>query len=191
MTSEVLIRGLALLIAACGIYLLQAVWRSKHSKPLWLLSGWGLIIASTVMWAATSGADKGAALGIIAIIVLALAALLIQASKSERRVAKIRPQRIVDKEKTHWLKVLRRIWVGFLIGPLAGLAALALCTAMFPLFRGFGMEHTINLTLVSFAFPFLWGGIAVFAGFETRLLRKSLGVIGLGILPLTYLITAA
>lgn len=191
MTWEALIRGLALLAAACGIYLLQAAWRFRSSHPLRIWGGWGLVFASITLWGTTSGADKGVALGLIAVVLLVLALLGREALSSERREAKQSRGRVAETEKITGLKLLRKVWVGFLIGPISGLAALAISTAMFAVFKDLGLDHSINLTIVSFAFTLLWSGLSVFAGFEPRLLRKSLGVIGLGVLPLAYLISVA
>lgn len=191
MTAEGLIRLLALLVAAFGICLLQAAWRSRPSHPLRIGGGWAFILASIALWGATSGADKGAALGIIAVVLLVLVALSREALRSERREAKQSRERVAETEKITRLILLRRVWAGLLIGPISGLAALGICTAMFAVFKDLGVDHSINLTIVSFAFPLLWGGLSVFVGFEPRLLRKSLGVIGLGGLPLAYLFSIA
>lgn len=191
MTAEVLLRGLALILAACGIYLLQAAWRLRPSHPLRVWSGWGLVLASITMWGMTSGADKGVALGIIAIVLLVLAELGRKALSSERREAKQGRERVAETKKITGLTLLRRVWVGLLIGPISGLAALAISTGLFALFKDLGLDHSINLTTVSFAFPLLWAGLSVFAGFERRILRKSLGVIAPGVLPLAYLFSVA
>lgn len=189
MTGELLIRGLAVLTAACGIYLLQAAWRFRSLRPLRIFGGWFLVLVSITLWGMTSGADKGAALGIIAVILLAMAVLGREAFNAKSRDAKPVRARITEAEAFSARGLLRKIWVGLLIGPISGLAALAISTAMFAVLKGQGMEHSINLTIVSFAFTLLWSGLSVFAGLEPRLLRKTFGVIGLGVLPLAYLIS--
>lgn len=188
MTHEVLIRTLALILAVCGIYLLQAAWHSKRSSLKHWCGGWALLLASTILWALTSGADKGAALGIIAVVLIALGFIGRNALRAGQRPARETSDRETERQKTSVLTVLRRIWIGLLIGPLSGLAALALSTAAFAILKRMTVEHTINLTIVSFGFVLLWSCIAVFAGFEKRPLRAGAGVIGAGIAPLAYLV---
>lgn len=155
-----------------------------------LVGGWGLLCVSTVLWAMTSGADKGTALGITVVIVAVLMVLVRQAFSAGERELRPLNARTAEPETLTSLKMVRRIWVGLLIGPIGGLAALAVCVAGFAIFKHLEVEHTINLTVVSLAFPFVWAGLAVFSGFERRLLRKSVAVIGAGLLPFTYLLSA-
>ncbi len=85
------------------------------------------------------------------------------------------------------LEILRRVAAGLLLGPLAGLAALALSTAGFVALQRSGAEHTANLITAMFALPLLWAAIAVIAGAQSRLWRKSVIVIGAGLAPAAYL----
>ncbi|MEM9572139.1 MAG: hypothetical protein AAF996_11775 [Pseudomonadota bacterium] len=181
---------MAFLIAACGIYLLHAAWRARTANSLRLVGGWGLLCGATILWAMTSGADKGTALGITVVIAAVLVVLVRQALSADEREPRPLSARTAEPETLTGLTIVRRIWVSLLIGPIGGIAALTVCVAGFAIFKQLGVEHTINLTVVSLAFPFVWAGLAVFSGFEPRLLRKSAAVIGTGLLPFTYLLSA-
>ena len=159
---------------------------------MWLLAvAWLGIFISLMLWSVTSGADKGAALGIIAVILAVtpfiFAASLLTAPRQERPISN-RSQAPVTKARTVYL---RNVWVGMLIGPLSGLAALAMSTLVFTGLRVFGVDHSMNLAVVSIAFPSFWAALAVFAGYEPRLLHKSAWVIGSGMLSGVYLIISS
>jgi len=191
MEGEALLRLAALVSAVCGMGVLQAAWRIKNANGPRLVGGWSLILGSIIAWGITSSADKGAALGIVAVILVALMFLLSNALRSQ-----VRPERETSNERKSaaqpigWPIVLRRVWAGLLIGPIAGLAALSISTALFVGLEALAVEHTLNMTVVSFGFPLVWAGLAVFAGYETHMLRKTVGVLGGGLLPFAFLLTA-
>lgn len=187
MTETLVIRGMALAGAACGIYLLQAAWRSRSGNAVRLPVGWGALLVATVAWGLTSSVEKGVALGLIAAILMVMSVLAFSLFQSEKRSRAEPTGRIQDAEPVSAFGYIRRVWTGLLIGPVSGLAALSLCTAAFVVLKGLGMEHTLNLTFVSFAFPISWGALAVLSGYEKRLSRKTLSVLAAGLLPLGYL----
>lgn len=181
--------GLALAIA--GVWLLREAWQRKAKNKPRVLVGWSLIFGCIVLWGLTSGPDKGPALGIIVALVVVLCFLASQAFKAEVRPRRESPNRIVIPDKITARGYLSRIWTGLLIGPLAGLSALAICTAAFSVFQTLNVEHTLNLTLVSFGFPLLWGSLAVFAGYNTRGLAKTVAIFISGLAPLAYIMLSA
>ncbi|MEM9261944.1 MAG: hypothetical protein AAGA22_00040 [Pseudomonadota bacterium] len=191
-STDLLIRITGICVAVCGVYALQTASRSRSDRhSLIVAAGWVAITSSLVIWAFTSGADKGVALGAIAVIIAAMGALLRVARSGPARKAKSLPKKAVSAPPepaslTFWTG-LRRIWVAALIGPVAGLAALAACAAGFAALRSAGMEHTANLTIVSFGFPIMWALFAFIAGFDRRLLRKTAIIFGGGLAPLSYL----
>ncbi|MEM8982158.1 MAG: hypothetical protein AAGC71_03975 [Pseudomonadota bacterium] len=186
MSDEALLRVAALGMAACGIALLQAAWRIKANNGWRLIGGWSLIGASIVAWAYTSGADKGAALGIIAAVIIALLFVGRQALLAERRGERQRRERVA-KAPPERSPLARRIWVGALLGPIAGLAALSASTALYVALIDLSVEQTAALTTVFFAFPLLWAALAVVAGYVRHLGRKSATILAAGLLPLMYI----
>lgn len=185
------LRGTGLALAILGMWLLRKKSQSPQSSMWPLAVAWIAIFFSLTLWSLTSGIDKGAALGIIAVILAVipfiLATTLSTAPRQERSIPNRSPAP-VTKARTVYL---RNVWIGVLIGPLSGLAALALSTLVFGRLQTLGLDHSMNLAVVSIAFPTLWAALAVFAGFEPRLLHKSAWVIGAGMLPVIYLFIAS
>lgn len=193
MTSEiVIIRLLALCAGFCGIGLMQAAWRLNSRSWPHITGAWILLVGSVVAWGYTSGADKGAALGIVANVMIAVIFLVIAAVKSKPRPEKtLRPKQTVPDDNSGTTSYSRRVCSGLIIGPIAGLVALAISTAAFVGLQMVNAEYTINLTIVSLAFPLLWAGLSVFAGYQVTLWRKATTVIGVGVLSLLYIWIAA
>ncbi|MEM1193220.1 MAG: hypothetical protein AAGH42_07485 [Pseudomonadota bacterium] len=187
MDSTVLIRLSAFFCAAGGVWVLQAAWKAHNGNGQRLALGWSLIFGSVIAWAFTSGADKGAALGIIAVILLVMSAFLLTALKTEKSAPRRITPRTITGEKVGIRTILSRVWAGLLIGPISGLASLSICTAAFAGFKMAGLEHTANLTIVSFSFPLLWACLGIFAGYETRMLVKSGTVLASGLVPLAFM----
>lgn len=187
METALLIRGLACLMAVCGLWLLQAAWRLRTANGWRLAGGWSAITLSIVYWAATSHPDKGSALGLVVLMTSALAALSWRYLTADRKPARAAAERTAKPLPAGPLEILRRVAAGLLLGPLAGLAALALSTAGFVALQRSGAEHTANLITAMFALPLLWAAIAVIAGAQSRLWRKSVIVIGAGLAPAAYL----
>ena len=187
METALLIRGLACLMAVCGLWLLQAAWRLRTANGWRLAGGWSAITLSVICWAATSHPDKGSALGIVVIMIAAMAALSWIYVKADRKTAREAAARVTELAPTSPLEILRSVAAGILLGPLAGLAALALSTAGFVMLQKSGVEHTANLVMAMFAFPLFWAVIAVVAGAHSRLWRKGAIVIGSALAPIAYL----
>ncbi len=171
--------------------LLRAAWSQKTRSWPRVLSGWGLVFASLWGWRLTSGADKGVALGVVAGLLIALAFLAAAAINAPKRPG--RPTRLRNHKQPPQLHptaarlLPRRLWCALLIGPLAGLAALAISTAAFAALDGAGVQHTANITTVSFGFPMCWAGLAVAVGYQFNLWHKTLTVAAAALVPFGYL----
>jgi len=173
-----------------GLFALYRAWQRKTKNTVLVVAGWGLLLGGVIAWGYTSGPDKGPALGIVAAVLIALCFLSVQLFRAERRPMRSKPKRVLEPVKLTTRDYLSRIWTGVLIGPIAGLSALALCTASFSVFKSMNVEHTLNLTLVSFAFPLLWGGLAVFAGYSTKGLAKTATLLASGLVSLAYIVVS-
>ena len=187
METGLLLRGAACVLAACGIWLLQAAWRRRTGNGGRLAAGWSALFLSIILWAATSHPDKGSAYGTVVIMVAALAALGWFYQQADLRPVRETAERTSDLAPSNFREILKRVAAGFLLGPLAGLASLALSTAGFVALRQAGVDHTASLVSAMFAFPLLWSALAVLAGANSRLWRKTVIVIGAGLAPLAYL----
>ena len=188
MDLALVIRFVAALVAACGIYLLQAAWRARTGNALRLAAGWSAIIVSILAWAVTTHPDKGTAYGTIAFMLVAMAFLVRPYLGRKRRPASVRSDRMAEPPSSGWAGTLHQVAAGFLIGPVSGLSALALCTAGFAAMKAAGVEHTANMVTAMIAFPLLWASLAVLAGFDPRLWRKSAIILALGLAPAAWLV---
>jgi len=188
MDLAVIIRLVAALLVACGIYLLQAAWRARTGNALRLAAGWGALFASIPAWAVTTHPDKGAAYGTVSFMLAAMAFLVRPYLSGKRRPANVRSDRIAEASSSGWGGTLHQVTAGFLIGPVAGLSALALCTAGFATMKAVGVEHTANMVAAMITFPLLWAGLAVLAGFDPRLWRKGAIIVALGLAPAAWLV---
>lgn len=188
MDPALVIRLVATLIAACGIYLLQAAWLVRSGNALRLAAGWGAILVSILAWASTTHPDKGAAYGTVAFMLAAMAFLVRPYLGGKRRPANGKSDRIAEPPSSGWAGTLHHVASGFLIGPVSGLSALALCTAGFAAMKAAGVEHTANMVTAMIAFPLLWACLAVLAGFDPRLWRKGAIILALGLAAAAWLV---
>ncbi|MEO0919459.1 MAG: hypothetical protein AAFX98_02035 [Pseudomonadota bacterium] len=181
---------LGLGLATGGVGALYLAWRRKvRSWPL-VVIGWVLVLGSIVSWSQTSGVDKGPALGIVAVVLIAMIAVIGSAMnapvKKRRTVAPRRPS--PGGQASVWHEglsltgsVLAIVFVGLI-------AAIASCTALFMVGRTAGMEHTANLTLTMFAFPMVWAGLATFIGYSSNAVSKVLVLMGLAAISTVLLV---
>ncbi|ACT57985.1 hypothetical protein [Hirschia baltica] len=187
MIQGLALSGFALISLACGIFMLQAAWRSKESRAKEILVGWGLVLAGLVFFSFKNGPEKGIALGLVGMAIFALAFLAWQYIQATPKAAKSTSERIAEVDRVNWTVILRRSLVFVMIAFVAGLAALSLSTGIFSLLNSVGAEHTTNLVTVMILFPLLWAGLAVIIGADKLLWRKSLITLGTGLIPLAYM----
>ncbi len=172
--------------AVGGIFLLHKAWKKRFNSGLDVLGGGLLVLLSIVAWSHTSGADKGAALGIIVVVLVGGLAVLMTALQTPKRTRKAkRPVRepATEHPQARLSLWLQRVYNGILLFLITGLAAVFLSAASFMLLRWLGMEHSANLTLIAFLFSILWASLAVYLGSQRMMLRKSLIILGLAIGP--------
>ena len=177
-------------LAVCGLLCLRTAWRLRAQANGWRISlGWLALLGALCLGYASSGTDKGVALALIAIMLIALLVLgrsylssEIRRSKPANRIAR-HPQ---TERSSHWLSGL---WTGMVMGPLSGLASLAINTALYDILAKAGADPTLNLTLVAFAFPLVWAGLAILSGYQVRLWRRTLPVLLSGGIPLLYILS--
>lgn len=177
-----------------GIFLLREAWQKRLKAQREALAGSLLVLFSLVAWAQTSGADKGVALGIIVVVIiggLAVGMTALQVPKRTNREGRVVPQRVSEPPQGGPALWLRHIYNGVLLFLITGLAAVFLSAGLFLLLRWLGMEHGANLTLIAFLFSILWASLAVYAGSQPTMLRKSLAIWGLAIAPAVGLALAS
>lgn len=186
MESVALWQFVGVAAAIGGIFLLRKAWRKRFDTSLDVFGGSLLILFSITAWSQTSGADKGAALGIIVVVIVGGLAVLmtaLQAPKRTRKEGRRLPERASEHPPAGAIIWLRRIYNGILLFLITGLAAVFMSAGSFMLLRWLGMDHSANLTLIAFLFSILWASLAVYVGSQQATLRKSLIILGLAIVP--------
>ena len=198
MSTAQLLAGLGGAAATIGgVFLLRRAWKAAGDRTLPLIGGWGLLLASLPVWAVFGGPDRGVAFGIIAALLCALAALgATMLTAPERNKARSSEERRTNRTAAagpalSWPQRLRKVGVFLLGGPVAGLSALALTTAIFTLNNMNGAEITGNATAAFFVFPLAWAALSAIAVTDPKLWRKSLSVIGAGAASAAFLAFAA
>lgn len=177
-----------LVLSGAGIFALYLAWKAKQRNWPLIGLGWALLLGSLIAWDRTSGVDKGPALGLISITMMAMLAIFVVAMRTpvkQRREARVRnvmadaQTRVRHSAWANLASVLAIVIFGLV-------ASVAACTALFMGSRSLGMEHTANLSLTMFAFPLSWAGLATYIGYSSNV-RARAGVL-VGMLALSGVI---
>lgn len=165
------------LLGLAGIAALHLAWQRKEKIAALPVVGWTLVAASILAWSRTSGIDKGPALGILAIVLIALAVLAMSAWRTPPRARRAQRERVAHNGErggsltahaagTRALMLAVIVLLGFA-------AALAACSALFLAGHSVGFEHTGNLAVAMFAFPMVWAGLATWLGYHANPVRGA------------------
>lgn len=171
------IAGAVLLLA--GLALLVAAWRRrKQSRGLMIASGWGLMLLSAWPWVVFGGPDRGLAIA-VTVLTLAAFAIVVRNGAAVRRAAATADDEVVsgysDIGQIDWG---RRGWVVLLAGPIAFASAVELSLVVF---MSHGLAEADRVTLAGVLMPLAWGALTTWALSDPKLVRKSVGVIGIGV----------
>ncbi|MEM0930316.1 MAG: hypothetical protein AAGI89_13600 [Pseudomonadota bacterium] len=186
-TLVIPLRLVAVVMMTAGALALQHAWANRGATKFSVAAGWVLIALSIFVWGQTSGADRGTALGLVMLVVTFSTAIAVRVMKSPTRSAHGKAGRSVPPTTTAGLGRLgwmRRVFVGFLVGPLAGLAALSVTTIVYAALDAGGAEPGGNLVVAFFVFPLSWAALSVVNGYDEKLWRKTSLTAAAGILPL-------
>lgn len=179
---------LAFAFAATGLACLYVAWCKKgQASPRQVIIGWTALMAALIAGGWSSRTDKGVALALVLIMLIVLGGLLTSFLTAEKPPLRASKDRDVSHKGLSVRNVFARIWSGVLIGPVAGIVSLLINTALYDAFAAAQMDPTLNLTLVGFGFPILWAAFAVYAGYESRGLRRHFGIFIAALLPASYI----
>lgn len=180
------------LLAIAGVGALYLAWKKKERDWRFVLTGWSFVTLGIVLWAQTSGVDKGPALGIVVVTLIGLMAIAARALAGPTRVG--RPNVIRLNKAGGGIEVgAPRYGAAANIAAIVvvGLAvSIAVCTALFMGNRVLGVEHTSNLTLTMFSFPMLWGILATYIGYSTSIIARITTLLGLTATSLLIILSA-
>ncbi|MBB4211021.1 hypothetical protein EV659_103210 [Rhodothalassium salexigens DSM 2132] len=189
MAASTALAGSAALLAGLG--LLYAAW-ARPARGRWpVLAGWMAALVGAVLWGLADGGDRGVAVGVVVFVALALAVLLWRRRRgpvaavragSAGRAAPTVPTAPTATTGAGQAGLGRRIGVGLLVGPGAGLAAVALVLALFGALDRAGAHVTAAIVAGYVVLPLLWAGLAVWALMAPGLARKVAVVAGPGAL---------
>ncbi|MDM7957461.1 hypothetical protein [Blastomonas sp.] len=164
-----------LVLSAAGLFALHRAWQAKQRHWGLIGLGWALLLGSVLVWGRTSGVDKGPALGLISITIMAMLAIFVAAMRTpvkQRRQARVRngmadtQTRVRHSAAANVASILAIVIFGLA-------ASVAACTALFMGNRALGMEHTANLSLTMFAFPLAWAGLATYIGYSSSIRTRA------------------
>ncbi|MBB5519000.1 hypothetical protein [Amphiplicatus metriothermophilus] len=168
---------------AVGVFLLWRSWaRRREPHAVQLIAAWALLFAALTAWG-IAGGDRGAAVGVAAIVVAACAALTLSAGAAygARRPAPARAatSNASAAERRASFSLYARSGAVFLLaGPLAGGATLLLTLFFFRLMKAFGMGEADRIAAALLVAPALWAGLAVYVVMDESLRRRSAVVAG-------------
>lgn len=169
--------GAVLLLA--GLALLVVAWRRrKQSRGLLIAGGWGLMLLSMWPWVVFGGPDRGVAIA-ISVLTLAAFAIVMRNGAAVKRVRAVADDEVVtgysDVGQIDWG---RRGWVVLLAGPIAFASALQLSLVVF---MSHGLAEADRVTFAGVLMPLAWGALTTWALSDPNLMRKSAGIIGIGV----------
>lgn len=176
---------LALIIAIAAslgglVVLVRASERRKQARGVLISAGWALIAFSMIPWAFFGGVDRGPAIGICVLSLAAISWIMRNGAISGRGRStnsdETNPDTRVNPDRIPWL---RRSWIFLLAGPVAFASSAALGVAIFAFTPSADADR---LALAAYLVPVIWGSLAMWAVSDPRLMRKSMGVVGLGIM---------
>ena len=165
-----------------GLFLLRSAWAQAPGRAVRVIGGWALLAVSLPVWAKAGGADRGVALGLIAIVLAALGFLAWSALASPARGGSPRKdgRAAAAPVPLSWRRRLRTTGLVLLAGPVAGLSALVVTVSVFTVLNAQGAETTGNIVTAFFLFPLSWAGLTALSVIDPKLWRKWLVVVGAG-----------
>lgn len=142
-----------------GLYL---AWQTRAAPRWHILGAWGLLLASLVCWMSAGGMDRGIALGVIVICLLALSIIAITALRSERGGRQNTERRRVAQSRkvTVWGRLPQKLGFFLLAGPISGAASYIVAMGLHQALSMLGWHPANSLVMALFIFPILWGAVA-------------------------------
>ena len=170
-----------LITATIGLGMLWYSWvNKKKSLPLIIL-GWSIILLSLVLWAYAGGADRGTAMGLMALGVLALGFVFVPAfKKGEVRRKKIsRPVKVdLNEQASKSSKILKNTGLFFLLFLICGITSLISALGIYEILLFSSVELSTGLVWALFLFPCLWTALAIHMLMSKKWKNKIMVLLG-------------
>lgn len=166
--------------ALLGLMVLFKAWKAKQTQIHLRVVGWLFLIISLMLWAVSSGKDRGVAIGLIVISVLALIIIAVQAYRDKpientvknQKPQKNKPQKNKPTPRINRSTLLKRVliilWV--LLG--CAVVAFAIALGVHELLWQSKMHASNSLVIMLFLFPILWAAFSTFSLTSTNVRLK-------------------
>lgn len=175
---------LGALLSLAGILVVWRCWLRPRRYWPGLALGWGLACAAFPFWAARFGADRGAAMGLLAISAIGLAVTGLT-GRREGPLTRAGADGALPRPDWRWL----------IVTLLAGPGGFAISTGAELLLAGHGPGLEVDRTIVGMLFlaPLLWAAVIILASVDRRrrfvaALLHSHSVVGLAFSAVLYLV---
>lgn len=182
MTSGSAIAGFAgTILLLAGLALLVLAWRRRRqARGLLIAGGWALIALSLWPWVIFGGPDRGLAVAVCVLTLAAFAVVMRNGAAADRGRAEQRDDADIaaGPDAMGMIPWGRHAWVALLAGPIAFASAMALSLVVF---MSHGLAEADRITLAGLLIPTAWGALATWALSDPKLLRKSVAVVGTGV----------
>lgn len=144
-----------------GVGLLRFSWLNKKKSLPKVVAGWLAILLSSVLWGYAGGPDRGTAMGIMTIGVVALGFCFIPSLRQEKASkAKInRTQRNVEDGSSP--TIFKNIGLFILLFLGCGIASFVAALGSYELMLLSGISLANGLVWALFLFPCIWAGTAI------------------------------
>ncbi len=169
---------LAVLLSGAGAFSLRQSW-ARRARPAserrpWLIGGWALLAGAMAACAAAFGAERGVA---IVLVILGLLALTIVAASLTRRPDRAQRDGVALAPSQRGARIWRGAFRFLLAGPISGVAAIGIALA-FTLKAPLG--EVDKLILGGSLVPILWGAGMAWTLADDRILRAAAALLGVG-----------
>ena len=186
--------GLALLTSILGVVFLRKSWLSKGSSPIKYI-GWLALLGSYFLWRQITSIEQSIAYVLIVFSFAGLLGVLLSAwqtpiknrrnkeSRQERYVTysqlnSIEPSKTLVKEGLPKAVFKTFVW-SFLVGPVAGVAAMLCCAGFYTYSNYHATDQASNLVLTMFMLSFVWVVFGFLILFKSSLKLRILIFLGL------------
>lgn len=161
--------AIALVATGISVLTLYASWRRPHRrKALANVSGWLTLGVAATFWVRYGGVEYGVAYTAMALSTIAW--LLIGLTRDAPRRQRHRPRPYVSPGPVTHHALGHAVGRAFVAIPLAGLTSLLACVAMIAPLAWVTADRYVLAIMLS---PILWGGLSVWAGMTSRLVRTA------------------
>lgn len=171
-------------LSIAGVLALWQTWRfgrqnRRPAQRAGRLLAWFLLAVSLVPWGLAGGADRGVALGILGLMVAALAIVGTigwREARNPRRRKNSRERTDNERTESPGRAFVRRAWIFVLAGPFSALAAISLTLSLHGLAVSWDPANRLAALLL-FA-PVAWAVLTIVATYDGALWKRSAGIGG-------------